>query len=78
VQHVRLLTQKHYPAGWVTGWAKGLPELQEGAIVPVIPATNQPTGEGHIRYWIATPALIDDPYGVGLYDGEYELLPRGD
>ena len=47
-----------------------------GTIVPVIPATNQPKGGDNIRYWIDTPELRDDCYGIGLYDGDFELLPK--
>jgi hypothetical protein len=69
---VKLLKDKHYPAAWVMT----PPPLKAGTVVPVVPATNQPqngTGE-HIRYWVDTPELRDDAYGIGLYDGDFEVI----
>jgi hypothetical protein len=68
----KLLVDKHYSAAWVTTF----PPIKAGTIVPVEFAHNQPqNGAGdHIRYWIMTPELLDDPYGVGLYDGEFKLI----
>lgn len=55
------------------------PTYKAGEIVPVIPARNIPQSGPHsggawgpIRYWLDTPELKDDAYGVGLYDGDYE------
>ena len=63
----RLLTEKCYPAGWVFNFKP----LQPGAIVPVVPADNIP-GEG--LYWVNTPELENDAYGILLQPGEYELI----
>jgi len=70
--NARLLKDKHYPAAWVFSF----PPIRAGTVVPIIPATNQPQdGQGrHIRYWVNTPELTDDPYGIGLYDGDFEIL----
>ena len=70
----RLLCDKHYPAAWVFNF----PAIKAGTVVPVIYASNQ-TQDGpgdHIRYWINTPELKDDAYGIGLYDGEFEIVKR--
>jgi len=55
--------------------------MEKGSIVPIVPATNIPQDSPDaIRYWIDTPALkaannlFDDAYGVGLSDGEFELI----
>lgn len=68
----RLLRDKHYPAGWVFNFSP----LKAGTIVPVVFASNMPqNGQGeHIRYWVDTPELRDDAYGIGLYDGDFELI----
>lgn len=68
----RLLRDQHYPAAWVFSF----PPIPAGTVVPVVPATNQPqTGAGdHIRYWIDTPELHDDPYGIGLCDGDFTII----
>jgi hypothetical protein len=68
----RLLVTKRYPASWVLNF----PPIPAGAIVPVVFASNQPqNGAGeHVRYWINTPELENDAYGIGLYDGEFELV----
>ena len=63
----RLLVEKHYPAAWVFNF----PPFPLGSIVPVVPATNLP-GTG--KYWINTPELENDAYGILLLPGEYELL----
>lgn len=71
-KQARLLVDKHYPAAWVFR----VKPLRAGTVVPVVPATNQPQdGQGrHVRYWINTPELENDAYGIGLYDGEFELV----
>ena len=76
MRKARLLVEKMYPAAWVFSF-KPIPA---GTIVPVSFASNQPQdGAGeHIRYWIETPELVGDAYGIGLYDGEFELLPEGE
>jgi hypothetical protein len=68
----KLLKDKYYPAAWVFTFAP----LKAGTIVPVVPATNMPqNGAGeHIRYWVNTPELEHDAYGIGLYDGDFQLL----
>jgi hypothetical protein len=63
----RLLVEKQYPAAWVFTFEP----LKAGTIVPVVRATNIP-GDG--MYWINTPELKDDAYGILLYPGEYELI----
>jgi len=63
----RLLTNKHYPAARVFTFKP----IKLGSIVPVSPANNLPYDD---CYWIDTPELIDDPYGILLHTGEYELL----
>jgi len=72
VQYARLLVTKRYPAAWVFSF----PPIEAGQVVPVVPATNQPQdGQGNsIRYWVNTPELENDAYGIGLYDGEFELV----
>ncbi len=71
----KLLVTKRYPAAWVFNY----PAIPAGTVVPVVYAANQPqNGAGdHIRYWINTPELVDDAYGIGLYDGEFELITEG-
>ena len=68
IMKVRLLRDMHYPASWVMTF-KPLPM---GTIVPVIPATNLPNNHG--KFWINTPELKDDAYGILLLPGDYELL----
>jgi hypothetical protein len=60
--YARLLVTKRYPAAWVFQF----PPIEAGTIVPVVYASNQPQdGAGnHIRYWINTPELENDAYGV--------------
>lgn len=65
----KLLIDARYPAAWVMTW-KPIPA---GTIVPVVPADNLP-GTG--RYWINTPELEDDAYGILLEPGDYELIPE--
>jgi hypothetical protein len=65
---VRLLVEKRYPAAWVTSFKP----FAVGTVVPVSPATNLPDNAG--KYWINTPELKDDPYGILLYPGEYEVI----
>lgn len=67
---VLLLKTKHYPAAWVLNYKP----IEAGTIVPVVPADNIPQEGDAIRYWIDTPELKDDAYGIGLYDGDFELL----
>jgi hypothetical protein len=69
-KYVRLLVKKHYPAGWVLDF----PPLEKGDVVPVVPATNIPTPQ---CWWVNTPELRDDAYGILLYPGEYEDYPPG-
>ena len=69
--NARLLVEKRYSANWVFS-VKPIPA---GTVVPVVKATNIPQDRDAIRYWINTPELKDDAYGIGLYDGEYELVP---
>ena len=63
---VRLLTTVTYPAPW----AHGTPVYEAGETVPVVPANNVP----EIDFWIDTDILRDDPYGIGLYPGDYEII----
>ena len=49
------------------------PEYPAGSIVPVIPAKGQPRTGQHIRLWIDTPELRADPFGLGLWDGDFEI-----
>ena len=62
----KLLKDIEYPAPWSRSC-----EYKAGNIAPVIPASNQP---GDDKYWINTPELTDDLYGVLLYPGDYELI----
>lgn len=68
--NVRLLKEKRYPAAWVFCH----PPLQPGTVVPVVPASNIPQAGDAIRYWVNTPDLEDDAYGIGLYDGDFEVV----
>jgi hypothetical protein len=70
MMYARLLTEKRYPAAWVFSFAP----LAAGSVVPVVPATNQPQAGDAIRYWVNTPELAEDAYGIGLYDGDFELV----
>ena len=63
----KLLTTARYPAAWVFNY----PPIEKGTIVPVIPATNLPYKD---CFWIDTPELQDDPYGILLRPGDYELI----
>lgn len=67
---VRLLKEKHYSANWVFM----VPPIPAGAIVPVVEATNLPAHTAGIRYWVNTPELERDPYGILLEPGDYELV----
>ncbi|MCB7128564.1 MAG: hypothetical protein J3T61_03375 [Candidatus Brocadiales bacterium] len=68
---VQLLHDMHYPAAWVLDYSP----LKAGTIVPVVPATNIPQDSPTaIRYWVNTPELRDDPYGIGLCDGDFEAV----
>ena len=69
MQHARLLVEKRYPASWVFSF-KPIPA---GSVVPVVLASNLTDCEKG-RYWINTPELEDDPYGILLEPGEYELI----
>ncbi len=70
---VKLLRDIHYPASWVT-FAQLTP-LKAGTVVPVELATNIPQDSPRaIRYWVNTPELKDDAYGVGLCDGDFEEI----
>jgi hypothetical protein len=57
------------------------PRLPAGTVVPVAPAIRPAEWEwaanGPIRYWIDTPELKDDSYGIPLRDGEFELFEEG-
>jgi hypothetical protein len=65
---VRLLTDAMHPAYWWMG--KGAPTYFKGEIVEVVPASNVPK----YVYWINEPECRNDCYGIGLQQGEYELL----
>lgn len=67
-KQARLLVQKHYPAAWVFTFKP----LEAGTVVPVVPATNLPDNAG--KYWVNTPELEDDAYGILLVQREYELI----
>ena len=49
------------------------PQYAKGTIVPVIPASNLPA-DSAIKFWIDTPELLDDPYGMGLYTDDFVLV----
>jgi hypothetical protein len=66
----RLKTEKHYPAGWVFRFNP----FPRGALVPVVEATNIPRENGALCYWVNTPELENDCYGVLLHPGEFELV----
>jgi len=68
MKRVRLLVERHYPAGWVFSY----PPHKVGETVEVVPARNIP-GEGN--YWIENELLKNDPYGILLIPGDYEELP---
>lgn len=68
---VKLLKKCHYPAAWVLNF----PPIEAGTIVPVVPATNIPGGS-HGKYWINTPELEDDAYGILIHPGDYELIEK--
>ncbi len=63
----KLLKDCHYPAAWVFRFKP----IKAGTVVPVIPASNIP-GKG--RYWINTVELQNDPYGILLEPGDYEVI----
>jgi len=63
----KLLVDKHYPAAWVFNFEP----IKAGTIVPVVHAGNLP--DNQFKYWINTPELEDDPYGILLTEGEYIL-----
>lgn len=64
-----LLRDMPYPAAWVLD----CPPLKAGTVVPAVLATNIPQDSPTaIRYWVDTPELRDDPYGIGLCDGDFE------
>jgi hypothetical protein len=65
--NARILKTKYYPAAWVFRF----PPIKPGTIVPVVEATNIPD-QG--TYWVNTPELADDAYGILLYPGDYELI----
>ncbi len=60
-------------------WDRRRPAYLAGAVLPVIPATNQPQDRPDaIRYWVDTPELEGDCYGLGLIDGDFTLLADGE
>ena len=67
---VKLLHSVRYSPNWVFN----VPPIPEGAIVPVIPATNQPDYESKGLVWIDTDDLKDDPYGILLDKTDYEIV----
>jgi len=64
---VKLLTTVKYPAAWVFNFEP----IKAGTVVPVIPANNIPEPG---CYWINTPELEDDCYGILLRPGDYEIV----
>ena len=66
---VRLLVNRRYPAAWVP--SSYFPPIKAGTVVPVVPANNIPRPN---CYWVNTPELEDDCYGILLEPGDYELL----
>ena len=63
----KLLKTVKYPAAWVLAF----PDIEEGTIVPVVPANNIPEPD---CYWVNTVELEDDPYGILLRPGDYKLI----
>jgi hypothetical protein len=66
MMNVKLLKDVKYSVNWVFNG----PAYYVGDIVPVVPANNLPDSKG--KYWINTPELKDDPYGILLEPGDYE------
>jgi len=69
-QYARLTQTRHYPAAWVFNF----PPIPAGTVVPVVSARNIPQRD---CYWIDTPELAGDPYGILLAPGDYELVENG-
>lgn len=68
---VKLLRDMHYPASWVFNF----PPLKAGTVVPVVLAANIPQDSPKaVRFWVNTPELKDDAYGIGLCDGDFEEM----
>jgi len=65
MKHVTLTKDAHYPASWVFNFEP----IPAGTVVPVVPANNLPDCEG--KYWVNTPELENDPYGILLLPGDY-------
>lgn len=68
MKQVKLLVDVKYSANWVFNG----PAYSAGTVVPVIPANNLPDSDG--KYWINTPELVDDSYGILLEKGDYNEL----
>ena len=64
---VKLLKDKHYPAAWVFRFKP----LVEASIVDAVPAHNIPEPN---CLWVDTEELKNDPYGILLYPGDYEII----
>ncbi len=61
------------PEPWIPGHLK--PSFKAGAIVKVTPADNIPQdGPDPIRFWVDEPEVAESAYGIGLCDGDFELV----
>ncbi len=63
---IKLLTNKKYPASWVFN----APAYKAGEIVEAVEAKNLPYG----GYWIDTPELKDDCYGIHVDKEDCEVV----
>lgn len=71
--YARLNRNVTTPEPWVGACDKI--SYRAGETVPVIYASNQPQdGPDRIRYWVATVDVEDHPYGIGLRDGDFEIV----
>jgi hypothetical protein len=52
-------------------WTRHIKPLPAGRVVSVVPANNLPYED---CFWVDTPELEHDPYGILLVPGDYQLL----
>lgn len=70
---VKLLTDVTTPQPWVGSNRKT--KYKAGTVVNVMPADNIPQdGPDPIRFWVDEPEVAESAYGIGLCDGDFELV----
>ena len=75
---VKLLRDVSTPEGWIGGATKERNGwvFKAGQVVEVIPTINLPE-DSDIKFWVDEESVADNPYGIGLVHGDYELIEGG-